>query len=152
MIKVGKIQVNENISPKVYLIFIFFSLGLLMFVGCSGLSIFLKTKDYVKVNSKITKVDYRIIYKNGNDYTTINYVMLEYEYNGNKYENEQRISFKFNKKVGNKVKIYIDPSHPKKVRDNYIFRLNIFFSIVLLIMHILLIKFYWIRVNLKKIK
>ena len=143
MIKVGKLQINEKVSSKVFLILIFFSLLLLIIFGRSFISTFINTKDYVKVDATITDVSYDITYEDGGN--TYSYVKLKYEYNNNTYENKQRVAFRFDKKVGNKVKIYINPSDANEVRDNFNYRLSIILSLVMLVIHIFMIKFYVVR-------
>ena len=143
MIKVGKLQINEKVSSKVFLILIFFSLLLLIIFGKNFISTFLNTKDYIKVDATITDVSYDITYEDGGN--TYSYVKLKYEYNNNTYENKQRVAFRFDKKVGNKVKIYINPSDANEVRDNFNYRLSIILSLVMLVIHIFMIKFYVVR-------
>ena len=151
MIKVGKLQVNEKVSSKVFLILIFFSLLLLIIFGKSFISTFINTKDYVKVDATITDVSYEITYEDGSN--TYNYVKLKYVYNNNTYENKQRVTFRFNKKVGNKIKIYVNPSNANEVRNNFNFRINIVMSVFALVIHIFMIKFYMVRRKIKwKIK
>ena len=49
MIKVGKMQVNNNINPKIFLILCIFSCILFFIFGASTIINFIKTKDYVKI-------------------------------------------------------------------------------------------------------
>lgn len=56
--KIGKMQVNQDISPKIFLILFIFSLILLLIFGGQTINIFIKTKDYVKVCAKITEIGY----------------------------------------------------------------------------------------------
>lgn len=142
MIKVGKLQVNNNLNPKIFLILYIFSF--IVFVVFCGFTItnFIITKNYVKLEATITEVGYRHYY-DSDGYS--NYIKLEYEYHNNNYNNEQRVAFRANKKVGNKTTIYVNPLNPIEVRDNYLTKLNIVISIVIIIFNLFCIKAYRTR-------
>ena len=139
MIKIGKLQVNENVSSNLFLILIFFSLLLLIIFGRNFMLTFINTRDYIKVDATITDVSYDFTYEDGGN--TYNYVKLKYVYNNNTYENKQRVAFRFNKKVGNRIEIYVNPSNANEVRNNFDFRISIVMSVFALVIHIFMIKF-----------
>jgi len=142
MIKVGKLQINNNLNPKFFLILYIFSFILLVIFGGFTITNFIKTKEYVKVQATITEVGYHhhLGYDSYSDY-----IKLEYQYDDNKYNNEQRVAFRGNKKVGEKINIYVNPSNPIEARDNYLTRINIIISIVIIIFNLFCIKAYRIR-------
>lgn len=142
MIKVGKMQVNNNITPKIFLILCIFSCILFFIFGASTIINFIKTKDYVKVEATIIQVGYHHHYDSASN---SDYIKLEYRYGNNKYNNEQRVSFRGNKKVGTKTAIYVNPLNPIEVRDNYLTKLNIVITIVIIIFNLFCIKAYKIR-------
>ncbi len=142
MIKIGKLQVNNNLNPKTFLILYIFSLLLFVIFGGFTITNFIKTKDYVKVEATIIEVAYHYHY-DSNSYS--DYIKLEYEYDNNNYNNEQRIAFRANKKVGNKTTIYVNPLNPAEVRDNYLTRLNIVISSIIIIFNLFCIKAYRMR-------
>ena len=96
MIKVGKLQVNNNVNPKFFLILYIFSFILLIIFGGFTITNFIKTKDYVKIEATITEVGYHHHY-DSDSYS--DYIKLEYKYDNNNYNNEQRVAFRGNKKV-----------------------------------------------------
>ena len=142
MIKVGKLQVNNNINPKTFLILYIISFILLVIFGTYTITNFIKTKDYVKIEATITEVGYHQHYES-DSYS--NYIQLEYQYNNNYYKNEQRVAFRGNKKVGNKTTIYINQLNPIEVRDNYLTKLNIVIGIVIIIFNVFCIMAYKTR-------
>ena len=142
MIKVGKLQVNNTLNPKVFLILYIFSFILLVVFGGFTITNFIKTKDYVKIEATITEVGYHHHY-DSDSYS--DYIKLEYQYDNNNYNNEQRVAFRGNKKVGNKTTIYVNPLNPIEVRDNYLTRINIVISIVIIVFNLFCIKAYLIR-------
>ena len=142
MIKIGKLQVNNNINPKTFLLLYIISFILLVIFGTYTITNFIKTKDYVKIEATITEVGYHQHYES-DSYS--NYIQLEYQYNNNYYKNEQRVAFRGNKKVGNKTTIYINPLNPIEVRDNYLTKLNIVIGIVIIIFNVFCIKAYKTR-------
>lgn len=142
MIKVGKLQVNNTLNPKVFLILYIFSFILLVVFGGFTITNFIKTKDYVKIEATITEVGYHHYY-DPDSYS--DYIKLEYQYDNNNYNNEQRVAFRGNKKVGNKTTIYVNPLNPIEVRDNYLTRINIVISIVIIVFNLFCIKAYLIR-------
>lgn len=144
MIKIGKLQVNNNLNPKTFLILYIFSLLLFVIFGGFTITNFIKTKDYVKVEATIIEVGYHRHY-DSDSYS--DYIKLQYEYDNNNYNNEQRIAFRANKKVGNKTTIYVNPLNPAEVRDNYLTRLNIVISSIIIIFNLFCIKAYRIRKN-----
>lgn len=144
MIKIGKLQVNNNLDHKIFLILFIFSFVLFLIFGGYSLTNYIKTKDYVKVKATITEIGYHKHYES-DSYS--NYIKLEYEYDNNNYNNEQRVVFRFNKKVGNKITIYVDPMNPVEVSDNYLTRLNSIISIFAIIFNLFCIKAYRIRKN-----
>ena len=142
MIKVGKLQVNNSLELKIFLIL--YIISFILFVVFCGfkITIFIKTKDYVKIEAKISEVGYHQHYES-DSYS--DYIKFEYKYDNNNYTNEQRVAFRGNKKVGNKTTIYVNPSNPVEVRDNYLTRLNIVISIVIIIFNVFCIKAYRAR-------
>lgn len=151
-----KIKVNQDISPKTFLMLIIFSLILFLILGGYTINIFIKTRDYVKVYASITEVSRRDYATKGGSSTVdnyANYIKLRYTYNNGRYTNEQRVLFRFNKKEGDKIKIYVNPKNPMEVRDNYMTRVGIAFSLMIIFFNIFCIKAYQIRKkeNIEKI-
>ena len=144
MIKVGKMQVNNNLNPKIFLILYIFSFVLLVIFGGFTITNFIRTKDYVKVEARIVDVGYNLHYES-DSYS--NYIKLEYEYDNNNYNNEQRVVFRINKKIGNKITIYVNPINPVEVRDNYLTKLSVVISVFIIIFNLFCINAYRIRKN-----
>lgn len=97
----NKFKINRQVSKKTFLIMIFFSFILLILFSSFPISTLIKTKDYVEVNSTIIDVGYKLDTSSLEGSQTINYIIVEYEYNKIKYTNKQRVFFRFNKEIGN---------------------------------------------------
>lgn len=152
MIKIGKLQVNKNISPKTFWILTIFSLILFFILWGYSIYNYFKQKDYIELNAVITEVGYRYIPAGGEaNAQIINYIKLSYEYDDKTYSSQQRVAFKFNKKVGNLIRIYINPNNPEEMKDTYITNINFIINIITLVITIFLIKAYKIRKNKFKI-
>ena len=126
-------KINKNISPKVFLISLFFSLTLFVIFFGSLLKILTATKDYVEIDSNITYIG------NTKGY---NYVTVSYEYNNEKYTTNQIVLFKHTKKTGDKYKIYINPENPEETRDNRTYNIDILMCTFCLFIHISMIILY----------
>lgn len=138
-------QVNNNINQKTFLILIIFSLILFLIFGGYTINNFVKTKDYVKVYASITEVGYDVIPNGSGDSSYENYIKVSYTYNNNFYTNKQRVAFRFNKKEGDNIKIYVNPKNPIEIRDNYITRICITVSLIIVLFNIFCIRAYIIR-------
>lgn len=150
MIKVGKIKVNKDISPKTFLIITIFAF--LLFLSCFSYSIFyfFKTKDYIKLDAVIVDVGYEYSNYGSENESRIYYMQVGYEYNNKNYINKQRVNFRFNKNKGDVVKIYVNPNNPEEIKDTYNTNIFIFLSILTLVLTIALAKGYKIRKNYYK--
>ena len=147
MIEKGKIEVNYNISPKIFLLLFIFSLIMFLIFATMWINIINKVKNYDKVNATIVDVGYHI------DYETVkpqyyNYIKFNYTYNGNEYTSEQKAAFRLNKQEGKNVVVYVNPNNPNEMVNTYLKNIYFIISIFLLIMTIFLIKLYTIRKNM----
>ncbi len=130
MLKIGKFQVNNNVDPKLFLFAIVIAFSMFLLFGISTINNFVKTKDYVKVYASIIEVGYDSVPDGSGDSSFVNYIKVSYSYNNTNYTNKQKVTFRFNKKVGNKVKIYINPTNPSEVRNNYMTKLNVMATLI----------------------
>ena len=148
MIKVGKVYINQKLNPNVFLVCILFSFIMLLVFGVNLISIFIKTKDYVKVESIVTNVGHHEVYSSDGD-GSYGYADLEYYYKGTRYQYRKTLHiFIFYPKVKSKVNIYINPNFPTEVRDSWIVNIDILMTIFFLIFHIIMIKAYLFRRNI----
>ena len=152
MIKVGKIQVNSDISPKTFLILTVFATFLFLIFSFNAINNIIKVKNYDKISAEIVDIVYRrnkkatsSNYDNRKNNHYRNYMKVNYTYKGNNYEKEQLIAFRFNKKIGDKIDIYVNPNNPDEIANTYINNLIIIMSIFLLIVIVFLIKAYKVR-------
>ena len=104
----------------------------------------IKTKNYVKVDATITKVDYHLIPP---DQSVEYYIEFSYDYNNENYVSRSKILFTFNKKVGKKIKIYINPNNPSEVRNDYINNTTILMIIIPLLVFPVSVYGYRIKRN-----
>ena len=135
-----KFVVNKNINKNTILVLVLISFALFAYFAVNTVLKTIETKDYQKIDAKITDITYHIYAQNDNN--TYHYAKLSYTYNNESYENEQRLAIVFNKKPGNTMRIYVDPSNPKNVRNNFNYRLNIILTIFFLIWNIAAITAY----------
>ena len=146
MIKAEKIQINPNISNKTFLILIIFSICLFLIFGVDTIKNIVKINSYEKITAVITEVGHKVITGSSSaDSSNVNYIKFNYNYNGNKYKNEQRVVFKFNKKMGDSISIYINPDNPNEIMDTYMKNVSFIATIVSFVITIFLIKAYRIK-------
>ena len=137
MIKVGKLQVNREVKPRTFLILTIYSFILFLMFFCYTINNFIKIKDYIQVYGLIKETGTSFAVRDNE--STYKYVILSYSYNDNEYTTEQTVSRLFsNKKVGDTMKIYINPKNPSEVIDNYMTKLSIILSLFSFSFHICL--------------
>ena len=142
MIKVGEIQVNKNLNPKIIIILIIASFLMFLFFSISIISIFVGTKDYIKVNATVIDVGHDKVPSSGRE-TISYYANLEYEYGGKKYQHKQTLyMFISYPEINSKVNIYIDPQSPSNVRNTSIIPIEVIVILISLIFNIAMIKIY----------
>ncbi len=143
MIKIGKIKVNEKLGPNVFLACILLSFIIFLIFSINLASIFIKTKNYIKIKSIVTDVGYYTVHSSDNTY---HYADVEYDYNGTHYHYRKTLHiFIFYPKIKSKINLYINPKMPTEVRDTWLTTIDIFVVIFSLIFHLFAIKFYLIR-------
>ena len=143
-IKVGKIQVNQSLNPKDFLFIGYFAFLLFLLFSGFFLSEFLKTKDYVKIDAVVTKIDSKT--SSSADDSVSYYADLDYKYNGQNYHYRKTLrTFILRPKVNSKIKIYIDPISPSRVRDTGLIGICIVASLFFLLFFIVMIKCYFVR-------
>ena len=113
-------KINNNISPKTYLIISI--IALLMFI-CTFIvtaKYYIAIKDYIKINATIIESGYRYIGPTS-EQSEIHYIKVKYEYKNNEYIKELRITDVLIKypKVGSNRTILINPNNPKEVDNHY---------------------------------
>ncbi|MDD4832004.1 MAG: hypothetical protein PHR09_04060 [Bacilli bacterium] len=142
----NKFKINRQVIKKTFLIMIFFSLFLLLLFSSFSISTLIKTKNYVALNSTIIDVGYKLDTSSSSEGSqSINYIIVEYEYKNINYSSQQRVFFRFNKNIGDNIKIHVNPLKPNELRDNYNLILSTFISIIFFITHIFMIKAYIIK-------
>ena len=129
MVKVGIGYINKEISPKKYLRLLEIGIIILTVLLYVTIDNYIKTKDYVKVVAKITDKYER----SGDSDNYENYILLDYEYNNRQYSNEQQVFFKFNKNIGEIVKISINPENPGEMKNSYMTNLFYIMDTMLLV-------------------
>lgn len=118
MIKLGKMQLNSNISYRGYLTITLFSLLLTCIFSVLAITNYIKTKEYDKFDATITYIGTKYTGSNSEE-STINYIKFKFEYNNKEYSNEQRVAFKFNKKIGDRITVYVNSNNPNEIKDTY---------------------------------
>ncbi len=130
----------KNIT-SLYLLLTLFGFIIFIFYVNLFINTLYKTKNYISIDAIITKV-YRE-YSSADDFSY--YVNVTFDYKDINYYNKQRISFKFNKKTGKKIKIYFNPDDPHQVRNNWEFRMSLIASILSFLFFIFVFKEYLYR-------
>jgi len=131
---------QEVATPDLFLkLAIFTIVSFVIFINfiITGL---LKTKDYVKVEATIVELNYVVSEEQYE--SKLDHIKIEYKYNNQKYEQPHRVLLRFNKKVGDIIKISVDPKDPNQIKDIYVLVMEFVFASVMLLLSILLIKVY----------
>ena len=141
-----KIEINNSINSKTYLIISIFAL--LMFI-CSftvTLKYYITIKDYVKINSTIIESGHRYT-GSTSDQSKINYIKVKYEYKNKEYNKELRITDFLIKypKVGSNRTILINPNNPQEIDNHYMRIACSIASILLLIFTLFIFNAYRIK-------
>lgn len=144
--KKTKIEINNNITPRTYLIISI--LALLIFI-CSFVATakyYLAIKDYVKINATIIDSGYRYT-GSSSEQSKINYIEVKYEYKNKEYTKELRITDFLIKypKVGSNRNILINPNNPGEVDNHYMRIACLIASILSLIFTLFIFNAYRIR-------
>ncbi len=141
-----KTEINNNISPRTYLIISIFAL--LMFIGTFIVTAkyYIAIKDYIKINATITESGYRYTGPTSEE-SKINYIKVKYEYKNNEYNKELRITYFLIKypKVGSNLTILINPNNPEEVDNHYMRITCSIASVLLLIFTLFIFNAYRIR-------
>ena len=146
MIKMGKMKVNENVSPKTFFWIMIFSIIIFAYLTIYNICNYINTKDYIKVEATITWVGTEYINESDSTYSYIEY---KYEYGEEDYTNKQRVAFRFNKKVGETQNIHINPNNPSEVKDTYMTNTSLIICGIMFVITIFMIKGYSIRKNIE---
>ena len=145
-IKMKKVEVNQNLTPIIFLLLMIFSFLLFLIFSINLISNYIEIKDYVKVDSVVTNVEHKPV-PNTSEVESFEYFAdLQYEYNGKTYQCKKRLHIAvFYPKINSKMTIYINPKEPTKFRDTWIISIDIVGCIVSLIFALAMIHGYIIR-------
>ncbi|MCX4255193.1 MAG: hypothetical protein OSJ63_08045 [Bacilli bacterium] len=134
-----KSEINNNISPKTYLVIAMFALVMFICSFAVTIKYYIAIKDYVKINATIIESGYRYTGPSSEE-SKINYIKVKYEYKNKEYNKELRITDFLIKypKVGNNRTILINPNNPEEV-DNHYMRIACSIASVLLLIFTLFI-------------
>ena len=152
-IKMGKVQVNQNLNPIIFLVLMIFSLLLFLMFSINLVSTYIETKDYVKVDSVVTSIGHKHVPNTNEVDSVYHYAELEYVYNGRTYHCNKTLHMAmFYPKINSKMRIYIDPDVPTRFRDTWIIGVDIVACSISLIFALVMIKCYQIRKKQNKNK
>ncbi len=142
----NKIKINNNISPRTYLIISIFALLMLICAFIVTAKYYIAIKDYIKINATIIESGYRYTGLTSEE-SEINYIKVKYEYKNNEYTKELRITdFLISyPKVGSNRTILINPNNPEEVDNHYMRIMCSIASILLLIFTLFIFNAYRIR-------
>ena len=145
-IKIGKIEVDQNLNPIIFLVLMIFSLLLFLMFSINLVSTYIETKDYVKVDSVVTSIGHKHVPNTNEVDSVYHYAELEYVYNGKTYHCNKTLHMAmFYPKINSKMKIYIDPDVPTRFRDTWIVSVDIAGCIISLIFSLAMLHGYIIR-------
>lgn len=139
-----KIQINENINSKTFLVIAFISLFMFFLVFGWSINNFVQTKNYVKVKAIIIDTITECRHGSSDNKQCTKFAKLEYQYDGKSYYTEQRLFFG-TAIMGSKISIYVNSENPEEVRDNYNTRLMMLLSLMMLFICCVIFKCYWIK-------
>lgn len=143
-IEVGKLKVNMKLSVKTFIIMVILALGLLTIMTSALLKTVFNVKEYDKLLAEITNIGVESYHDEGklkHGY----FISLEYRYKNKVYTEQGHVSFRFDKKEGQKVNIYVNPEKPTSFVTYYDLRAMFLGEVFSIILFILTIKAYITR-------
>ncbi len=137
-------KVNSRITPEGYFKIVIFTILVVCALVGFTIAEYNESKDYVKVEAIIESVRKDSANAENGE---ANYIEFSFQYNGKMYNNQQRVVFRLNKKVGSSTNVWINPENPNEIRD--IYKTNLLYIIdgFSLIFLVFMIKAYKIRKN-----
>ena len=137
-------KVNSSITPEGYFKIVIFTILVVCALVGFTIAEYNESKDYVKVEAIIESVRKDSANAENGE---ANYIEFSFQYNGKMYNNQQRVVFRLNKKVGSSTNVWINPENPNEIRD--IYKTNLLYIIdgFSLIFLVFMIKAYKIRKN-----
>lgn len=147
-IEVEKMKVNMKLSIKTFVIMVIFALGLLTIMTGALLKTVFNVKDYDKLSAEITNIDVEGYYSEG----TLKhgyFISLEYNYKAKAYVEQEHVAFRFDKKEGQEINIYVNPKKPTSFVTYYDLRAMFLGEVFSIILFILTIKAYITRKKTK---
>ena len=142
-IKMGKMEVDKNIKPWIFLILMLFSFLFFIMFSIDVVSIYIDTKDYVKVEATVIDIGYEHVPNITEGDSVDHYAVLQYEYNGKTYHCQKLLHMiMFYPKINSKTKIYIDPNVPTNFRNTWQIGNDILGAVLGLVFTIAMIKCY----------
>ncbi len=141
-----KTEINNNISPKIYLIIFIFALLMFICTFIVTAKYYITIKDYIKINATIIESGYRYTGPTSEE-SKINYIKVKYEYKNNEYIKELRITDFLIKypNVGSNRTILINPNNPGEVDNHYMRMICSIASVLLLIFTLFVFNAYRIK-------
>ena len=141
-----KTEINNNISPKIYLIIFIFALLMFICTFIVTAKYYITIKDYIKIIATIIESGYRYTGPTSEE-SKINYIKVKYEYKNNEYIKELRITDFLIKypNVGSNRTILINPNNPGEVDNHYMRMICSIASVLLLIFTLFVFNAYRIK-------
>lgn len=137
-------KVNSSITPEGYFKIVIFTILVVCALVGFTIAEYNESKDYVKVEAIIESVRKDSANAENGE---ANYIEFSFQYNGKMYNNQQRVVFRLNKKVGSSTNVWINPENPNEIRDSYKTNLLYIIDGFSLIFLVFMIKAYKIRKN-----